>query len=123
LVHVHGILFTAWILLFATQTTLVAVRRTALHKKLGILSGVLAFAMVVAATAVAIALAKRGQALGLPPPLVFLAGPLSGVVLFGTLVTAGFYTRRRRDTHKRLMLLATITIIGAAPLWCISSCR
>jgi hypothetical protein len=113
-VHFHGMLFTSWILLLVTQTTLVSAKRTALHKKLGILGGLLALAMVVVGTAVAVALAKRGQAPGLPPPLVFLAGPFSGMVLFATLVAAGFYTRRRRDTHKRLMVLATIVIVGAA---------
>jgi hypothetical protein len=99
---------------FVTQTTLVSAKRTALHKQLGILGGLLALAMVLVGTAVAVALAKRGQAPGLPPPLVFLAGPFSGMVLFATLVGAGFYTRRRRDTHKRLMVLATIVIVGAA---------
>jgi hypothetical protein len=111
LVHVHGLLFTAWIVLLVTQTTLVATNRTALHKKLGLISGMLAIAMIVAATVVALGLARRGEGPG--GPLAFLAVPLSGVVLFATLVGAGFYTRRRRDTHKRLMLLATMSIAGA----------
>jgi hypothetical protein len=34
--HFHGILFTSWILLFVTQTTLVAARRTDLHRRLGV---------------------------------------------------------------------------------------
>jgi hypothetical protein len=34
--------------------------------------------------------------------------------MFAPLVAAGLYNRRRRDTHKRLMLLATISILGAA---------
>src|SRR5436309_1847864 len=31
-VHVHGVLFTAWIVLFFAQSALVAVRRVALHR-------------------------------------------------------------------------------------------
>jgi hypothetical protein len=34
--HFHGMLFTSWILLFVTQTALVAAKRTDLHRRLGI---------------------------------------------------------------------------------------
>src|SRR5688572_432264 len=36
LVHVHGALFTAWVLLFVLQTALVASRRVAVHRRLGV---------------------------------------------------------------------------------------
>src|SRR5436853_5928629 len=36
LVHLHGILFTEWIVLLIAQTSLVAVGRTDLHRRLGI---------------------------------------------------------------------------------------
>ena len=36
LVHVHGALFTAWVLLFIVQTALVARRRVAVHRRLGV---------------------------------------------------------------------------------------
>jgi hypothetical protein len=106
--HLHGMLFTSWILLFVTQTTLVAARRTDLHRRLGIVGGLLAVAMLVVGTAVAVAAAKRGQVPGFPPPLVGLATPLGGLAIFAVLVAAGFYYRRNRDSHKRLMMLATI---------------
>jgi phosphatidylserine synthase len=44
LVHLHGIVSTAWILLFLSQTSLVAARRTDLHRRLGIAGVVLASA-------------------------------------------------------------------------------
>ena len=47
-VHIHGALFSAWVLLFAAQTSLVAANRTDLHKRIGIGGAVLAVAMVVA---------------------------------------------------------------------------
>jgi len=34
--------------------------------------------------------------------------------VFAILIGAGFYFRRRPDVHKRLMLLATISILSAA---------
>jgi hypothetical protein len=46
--------------------------------------------------------------------LEFLAVPLGGIANFAALVAVGFVLRRRRDSHKRLMVLATIAILGAA---------
>ncbi len=65
-------------------------------------------------TAVAVAAAKRGQVPELPPPLEFLAVPLGNLAIFAVLVAVGLYNRRKRDSHKRLMMLATIVTAGAA---------
>jgi hypothetical protein len=35
MLHLHGLVFTAWILLFLAQSTLVAAGRTDLHRRLG----------------------------------------------------------------------------------------
>jgi hypothetical protein len=118
LVHLHGVLFTSWILLLLVQSTLIAVKRTDLHRRLGMAGGLLAVSMLVVGTAVAVAAAKRGpppNALpGFPPPLEFLVIPLGDLTVFATLVAVGLYNRRKSDTHKRLMLLATIAILNAA---------
>lgn len=114
LVHVHGALFTTWVLLFVAQTALVASRRVAVHRRLGVAGAVLAVAMIVAGTTIAIASAARGAA---PPgvdPLAFLAIPIFDMVLFATFVTAALALRRDKETHKRLMLLAYVSIIAAA---------
>src|SRR3984957_16481065 len=41
-VAVHGVVFASWIALFAIQTSLVAIGRVDLHKKLGALGAILA---------------------------------------------------------------------------------
>ena len=112
--HVHGALFTAWVLLFIVQTALVAGRRVAVHRRLGVAGAVLAAAMIVAGTFAAITAAARGSA---PPgvdPLAFLAIPIFDMVLFATFVTAALALRRDKETHKRLMVLAYVSIITAA---------
>jgi len=114
LVHAHGALFTAWMLLFIVQTALVASRRVALHRRLGIAGAVLAAAMVVAGTLAAIAAAGRGAAPEGVDPLTFLAVPIFDMVLFSTFVTAALARRRDKEAHKRLMLLAYVSIIVAA---------
>ena len=40
--HLHGALFTTWVLFFVAQTALVASGRTYLHRRMGIAGGVLA---------------------------------------------------------------------------------
>ena len=115
LLHLHGIVFTSWIVLLLTQTTLVAANRTDIHRRLGMVGAVIAVMMVVVGTMTAIIRAKQGAApVGGPPPLVFLVIPLADMVVFSSLVAAGFYFRRRADVHKRLMVLATISILAAA---------
>ena len=42
LLILHGIVFSSWIALFITQTSLVAAKRTRTHMRLGIAGGVLA---------------------------------------------------------------------------------
>ena len=115
LVHAHGALFTAWMVLFLVQSLLVAMKRTDLHRRLGVAGGLLAVGMPLVGAAVAIDAARRGVTPpGGPPPLVFLAIPLGDVVAFSTLVATGLAFRRRSEIHKRLMLLATIGLLTPA---------
>ena len=115
LLHLHGFVFTSWIVLLMVQTSLVAANRVDLHRRLGIAGAVIAALMVAVGLLTAVTRAKQGAAPpGGPPSLVFLAVPFVDMLIFPTLVSAGFYFRRRPDVHKRLMLLATISILAAA---------
>src|SRR5262245_29004113 len=114
LVHLHGLVFTVWILLLLTQTGLVAVRRIDLHRRLGVAGVVLAGLMPILALITAIASARRNYAANPVEALTFLVLPFGDVLVFVTLTVAGFYYRRQPETHKRLMLLATIAILDAA---------
>src|SRR5262245_34568808 len=77
LVHLHVILFTTWIAMFVAQTSLVAARRTDLHRRLGIGGAVLAALMTVVAFATAIGSVRRGSI-----DLAFLTIPIASVVVF-----------------------------------------
>jgi len=114
LVYVHAVLFTAWVALFIVQTALVSARRLAVHRRLGVAGAVLAAAMIVVATMTALAGAKRAAGPPGIPPLVFLAIPLFDMVMFTTFITAALALRRHKEAHKRLMLLAYVSIMAAA---------
>jgi hypothetical protein len=114
LVHAHGILFSAWVLLFVVQTSLVATRKMAVHRRLGMAGAMLAAAMIVVGFRTAVTSAKQGNAPPGAEPLAFLVVPLFDLVLFAGFVAAAVAMRRNREAHKRLMLLAYVSIITAA---------
>jgi hypothetical protein len=114
LYHLHGLLFTSWMVLLIGQAALVAARRTPLHRRLGILGGVLAGAMMITALAVTIDLGRRGAGPPGIPPIQFMIVPFSTLIVFPVLVGAALWLRRRPDTHKRLMLIATMELTPAA---------
>src|ERR1043166_8371524 len=111
LLILHGVVFSSWIVLFITQTSLVAAKRTRTHMRLGVAGGVLVCLMLIIGTVTAIVRAKGPSPIAGVNPLSFLTIPLGDLLVFGSLTGAAFYYRRRLDIHKRLMLLATIGIL------------
>ena len=120
----HGIVVGAWLLLFLTQATLVATRRTAVHRRLGVVGSVLAVVMIVLGYAAIIGFGRRGYDLsgdviralsrsGLRRrDAAGLLFPLAGLLNFGGLAAAGLWYRHRPDIHKRLMLLALAPLVS-----------
>jgi len=114
ILHLHGLLMTLWVALFVTQTRLIAARRTDLHRRLGIFGAILIAMIAVVGVLAAIDAARRGTTIGDMTPLMFLAIPLGTAVVFAILAAAAIVFRRRSDIHKRLMLLATLSILTPA---------
>src|SRR5262249_16855541 len=114
LLHLHGIVFTSWILLFVLQTTLVAAHRVHTHRRLGLATLPLAAAMIfVGVVTVTTGLRLGHNASGAPDSVAFLAVPLGDMLIFAILIGFGVYYRQRKDVHKRLMLLATLSLLTA----------
>lgn len=115
LVHVHGVLFSSWILLLLTQTSLIAAGRADLHRRLGVAGGGLALLMTVTA-ALVIWHRATNPGIDLPHDLVlrFLALAVVALVVFSSLIAAALVFRRDSGAHKRLMVLATTVMAGAA---------
>jgi len=112
---VHGVLFTTWIALFIAQTSLVAVRRTNVHRRLGWVMAALAVVMVVVGTTAGIWSMRRQVDDGfVQEAQAFLTTPLLSMMAFAGFVGTAIARRRDSQTHKRLMLLATIGILDAA---------
>ena len=114
LLVVHGLLNTLWFALFLLQTLLVANSRTDLHRRLGVLGAVLAIAVVIIGVITTISGLRHSPVSPEFDGRVFLMGAtLPSFILFGLLVAAAVGFRRQPETHKRLMLLATIKLMSA----------
>jgi len=113
-IHLHALAFTSWVVLFVVQTGLVAAKRVKMHRRLGYASIALAVTMIIIGLRTAIESAARGAA---PPgvdALTFMVVPVFDIILFTGFVSAALLKRRDKEAHKRLMLLAYVSIITAA---------
>ena len=115
LLHLHGVVFTAWLAVFIAQTRLVAAGRVDLHRRLGLASIALAVLVIVLGVATAVDAGirtpiRRSGLTGAQGTLV----PLTSIALFTVFVSAALWFRRRAALHKRLMVLASIIIVAPA---------
>lgn len=112
LLHVHGAVFTLWVLLFVAQPAFIARGSRALHYRIGMVGACLAAAMLIMGVAATLYAVRYHMIPGFFPPRIFLVMNLIGIVTFAGLVTGGIALRKRSEWHKRLMLCATISILG-----------
>ena len=112
LYQVHGAVFTTWIGLLIVQTSLVAARRTDIHRRLGVFIAVVAALVFIVGVAVSVETLQRNGG-PIPDPRVFLSIPLGDIIVFGALVSGAILRRADSETHKRLILLGTISLLTA----------
>lgn len=120
-VHWHAALFTGWFVLFFTQATLIATGRPRWHRRLGVASVGLAVTMVVLGLTMTVRGAREGftGVFPLPPgrpqdAIAFAVQGFFDMGLFTSFLAGALWWRGRPDVHKRLMLLATISLLPAA---------
>jgi uncharacterized membrane protein YozB (DUF420 family) len=112
LLHVHGAVFTLWVLLFVAQPAFIARGSLALHRRIGWIGAALAGAMLVMGVAATLHAIRNDMVPSFFPRPIFLVMNLIGIAVFAGLVAAGVAFRHRAEWHKRLMLCATISILG-----------
>lgn len=111
-IYVHGFVFTAWLVILAVQVLCVLGDRVAWHKRFGWFAAFWACIMGVFGPWAAMA----SQASMLNTPLsdpAFLSVNLVNMVGFVGLLVWGFSLRRNPAAHRRMMILATVSL--AAP--------
>ncbi len=115
IVHLHGLVFFAWTLFFVAQTWLAASGRLARHRALGMIGIALATAMTMLGAMVAIVLMQNSAAAGFAEAgKAFAIVPLGGISFFAIAVALAIANVARPERHKRLLLVASISILDAA---------
>lgn len=128
--YVHGIVLTSWYVWACIQSLLIGTGRVVSHRRFGSLAAWFAAVVFVAALMASLGSVSRNgfdldadaSVIGIGVTGITVAAFFSEVIwvnIFSALSFAGFLVgavilRRRPQAHKRLMLLASISIIGPA---------
>lgn len=113
--HLHGLLFFAWTLLFVVQARSAAAERFERHRALGYAGIALATAMLLAGIAVAVAGMREGIERGFGDAArAFSIVPFTIVLTFAAAVAVALANVRRAEVHMRMMLVASITLLPPA---------
>ena len=113
LLWVHAAVFSGWVLLFIVQTGLVSLRKTAWHRQLGIAAGVLGCAIPPLGAGTAILMLRWSPDVD-AGGLAFLSNSFNDMLAFALCFGLALVWRKRPEYHKRLMILATCALTGAA---------
>jgi hypothetical protein len=107
IIHVHALVFAAWLILFTAQVALARMGRIQAHRKLGSL--MLWSPLVLLVVGVATALGVQAHNFGTPrSDPAFLSVQVGDLFGFLGLYTAALMLRKDLSAHQRLMVLALL---------------
>ena len=111
-VHIHAAVYVSWLSLLTVQTVLIGRGSVALHRRLGMFGAGLATLVVLMGLIATYVVVNLN--LGTPQDNpAFISILLVDVLNFASLATAGLLLRGAAAAHKRLMLLATTSLLQA----------
>ncbi|MEO0422992.1 MAG: hypothetical protein AAF184_11685 [Pseudomonadota bacterium] len=106
--HFHAVTMGSWFVLCAVQASLIARGKGSLHRTLGRLSPLLVIAFV--SFAAVISKLNWGR---VGEPLIVTANSINVLMFLGFYLTA-ILSHRHTATHRRLMMFASLALIGPA---------
>lgn len=115
--HLHGAIFTGWMVLLFLQVGLAATGRVRAHRRVGTFGigyGAVVFIMGVIATFAAPVMHVHAGAWTVDRAAGFLILPAVDMILFGALFAAAVKYRSKPEIHKRLIVAATVALAFAA---------
>lgn len=111
-VHVHAAITTIWLVILTTQVLLVEVENVKLHRRLGwFAAGWAALLIFFAAWGELSWEATNLHTPGDTP--AFLSISMGGLLVFAVLITWGILLRKNVAAHRRIILLANLSIASA----------
>ena len=113
----HGAMMTGWVLLLVVQAVLASIGRISWHKKLGY-AGLAYAALLVPIGCIAVTISAAREVHGhtqmMIPELNVFGISLMQMFLFGGWVGAAGLFRSRADYHKRMIVLAMLSVLPNA---------
>ena len=115
IIHLHAAVMVGWLLLLILQVALVATGRRALHRRVGAAGMLWGIVVILVGWATAISrFGERVQAGELELAASRLFAPITDMFVFAPLLAAAWYYRHRPQLHKRLIVVASTTLLVAA---------
>lgn len=114
MLYLHVAVFGGWLVMLLAQTLLIWTRNPRLHKKLGWFG--LGFGMVMVAVGLATTVIMGRWQVARDGPMIcmFIYRPLEDIIFFAVAFGLAIHWRKRPDLHRRLMLLAAISVTPPA---------
>lgn len=131
--HIHAVLLLSWFIWFVLQTSLIRSAQISVHRRMGKLGALIGALCIFAGPLATIGAVRKFHLLGLDwgtdmsaayPKLgidgmtveqfsrFLVFGNFASVVVFGVLLAFAIYYRAHAETHKRLILLASLSFVG-----------
>ena len=115
IIEIHAVVFSGWIVLFVAQTFLVYTGRLKWHRKVGWFAVGYATLMVgVVITALAMRFSDHMAAGDIREAHRSLVISSVDLLLFSGFLTAAIAYRKKAQIHKRLIIVATVVLMGPA---------
>lgn len=114
IIHVHSVVFGGWLALFTLQAWLIGSGQAHIHRRLGLVAVPMIPLMVVLGVVATLVSRHVYYAAGRTDTLAFMIVPLTDMILFPVLAVAALLARGNSGAHKRLMLMATTTLLPAS---------
>ncbi len=113
ILHIHAVVFSSWVVLFITQSALVRASRVTLHRRLGLFGALLGGILPVLGIATALVM-QHWHGPQNDAGNAALSLPFNDMITFSVAFGLAMRWRRRPEFHRRLILMATCCLLGAA---------
>jgi len=113
IVHIHALFFFGWTVFLVAQAYLTVHGQLQRHRAFGVAGVALATAMVFTGVLMTIHSLKHDVPIDAVTAKAFSIVSFSGIVFFAIVVALALANVRNPEMHRRLMLLATISIVQA----------
>lgn len=113
ILHIHAVVFSGWVVLFIAQSALVRVSRVIWHRRLGMFGALIGGVLPLLGVATALVMHHWHDTLDRSSH-ASLSLPFNDMLTFSIAFGLAIYWRRRPEFHRRLMLIATCCLTGAA---------